>query len=111
MDQVQHHAVKRGVERRDVVGDQAVAARRQRPGEADGERVGAAFEVGEGERPRLARLRMVEPARDMPAPGLGTQGALGRRGGGRERFDADAVGGAADELLLEIGTLQDLVDR
>ena len=70
-NEVQHHALERGIERRHVVGDKAVAACRQRPGEADGERVGAPLEIGESQRLRCVRLRMVEPGGDMPAPCLG----------------------------------------
>ncbi len=113
-DEVQHHAVERGIERVDIrAGDEAVAPRAARLRRSRGSGVyGTAFEIARvPARIGLGRIGMAEPGSDMPAAGILARRARSRGGRRIERLDADAVSAAADQPLVEIRTLLvDLVD-
>jgi hypothetical protein len=111
-DKVEHDAVERHVECLDRHCGKSEATRRRSAGESQAEGIGAAFQLGEREPRRFDGIRMIDARRDAPASGFRAQ-----RAGGLlcrslvERFDPDTVRRPPDQLFLEIGTLQYLVDR
>ncbi|GJE46841.1 hypothetical protein AEGHOMDF_6050 [Methylobacterium soli] len=109
-DQGQHHAGERRVEFLGGSRRQPVAASRGGAGEDEGQRVCAAFEVGQSQGGGGDGVRMVDALADPPGPGRAHRLRY-RIGRLVERLDADAVGGLGDETLLEIGALEDAVDE